>query len=108
MTSGFELSIYDLRVLGKGIADEAEAIGERVRAVDASEVERADFGEAERDGAGATYVRVVHGTLTDSLRAVQAEGEALAAELGVVARDYESAEETVHSLIAEMGEAGWR
>lgn len=108
MTSGFELSIYDLRVLGKGIAAEADAIGERVRAVDASEVASTDFGAAERDGAGATYVRVVHGTLTDSLRAVQARGEALAAELGAVARDYESTEEVIQNLLTEMGEAGWR
>lgn len=91
--TGFALSVYDVRTLRKGILAEADTVVDRVREVRASQVASTDFGDAERDGTGAEYVRVVHGVLATALGDLGDRSRALAARLDAMSRHYEDIED---------------
>lgn len=102
MVSGFELSVYDVRALSRSIAAETDSVGERVRDLRESSVDRTDFGSDDQDGIGAGYVRAVHGTFVDALLDVRSAGERFAAELNELTQRYESAEDDVTALLSAL------
>jgi len=96
---GYSITGYDVRSLSTGISAETDLVGDALRQVLASEVTSVDLA-AE---VGADYVRVVHGTLADSLTAFRAASERLAAAL---TSTYEQYERVDHDGAAELRRAG--
>jgi hypothetical protein len=97
MTGGFELSVYDVRALGRGVLAEADTFADRVREVRSSRVARADFGHAEQDATGAEYVRVVHGVLAGALGDLDEASRRFAARLDAMSRHYEDVEDATRT-----------
>jgi hypothetical protein len=104
---GFALSVHDVRALRKGILAEADTIGDRVREVRASRVASADFGDAEREGTGAEYVRVVHDVLAKALGDLGDRSRALAARLDAMSRHYEDLEDDNRVRLVKL-DGEWR
>jgi hypothetical protein len=89
--NGYGLSIDELRTACGKVAADVDDISQQADEVQHSQVVAADFGT--NTDLGASYVRVTHGALADSLRSFSAASEDVIAKLYATFARYQRADE---------------
>ncbi|GAB3875369.1 hypothetical protein ACFQ1S_09510 [Kibdelosporangium lantanae] len=97
---GYGLSIDELRTVCHRVAADVDDISRQADEVRHSEVLASDFGTGT--DVGASYVRVTHGPLADSLRSFSAASEDVISKLYATFARYQHADENARSAFRPM------